>query len=83
LLYKLYFFLFVYSSSCDMKYDILIWGLWLEHRVWDCNMHCYHIRLRRKEILLIIFRHCVEPPARNRYMNNRFWTTFEIASPLW
>ena len=37
-----------------------------------------NIYLRRKEILLIVFRHFVELPAKD----NRYWTTFETLAEI-
>jgi len=37
-----------------------------------------NIYLRRKEILLIVFRHFVELPAKV----NRYWTTFETLAEI-
>ena len=38
----------------------------------DCQMHPLTIYLRRKEILLIFFRHFVEPPAKNQPLLDYF-----------
>ena len=39
----------------------------------DCQMHFLNIYLRRKEILLILFRHCVELPVKNQQLLDYFW----------
>jgi len=38
----------------------------------DCQMHFLNIYLRRKEILLIFFRHFVELPAKNQPLLDYF-----------
>ena len=43
----------------------------------DCQVHFFNIYLRRKQILLIIFRHFVEVSANNINMINRCWPTFD------
>jgi len=44
----------------------------------DCQIHFLNIYLRRKGILLIFFRHFVEPPAKI----NRYWTIFETLAEI-
>ena len=39
----------------------------------DCQMHVLYIYLRRKEILLIFFRHFVERPVKNQPLLDYFW----------
>ena len=41
-----------------------------------------NVYLRRNEILLIIFRHFVELPAKNLNMINSYWTTFETLTEI-
>ena len=48
----------------------------------DCQMKKKSVYLRRKVILLIIFRHCVELPAKNLNMINSYWTTFETLTEI-
>jgi len=54
-------------------------------------MHFVNIYIRRKEILLIFFRHFVELPAKNHGLIIRFigpckkttyWTTFETLAEI-
>ena len=43
----------------------------------DCQVHFFNIYMRRKQILLIIFRYFVEVSANNINMINRCWPTFD------